>query len=328
MEKVTWTCQCGARYRFSTKAAGLKIRCRKCGRKSRLPDTGPLPFKEETPPSAPPIQFPSERDVIIEEAEPEGPVTRRTTFWGDILSGFIFFIEPTNLSALFVCWFATLITIGLLHAGSQPFAATGVVVVFVGFMFVGILSFGWLCSYYMRIVLEVAGDEDELPGTLSEGWWDATFRPLIVFVATWACLLCPAIVLIWLRNNMNLNVPILWIQAVLVLAVVMWPMAALCVSIGGVSVFARADLMLYSVARTILPYTVVWILLLITGVGAYYLVYLISAGVGGGRPLLSRHPLATVALLSLILTYSAIVAMRVIGLYYRHFKHRFAWSWE
>ena len=288
----------------------------------------PLELREEVPADPGQVQLPGLLDVIIEESESDGPVTRRSTFWGDILYSFVFLIEPANLSALFVCWFFTLVSAVLLLAGTQVFVWSRVFVLNIGLCVLGLLPLGWLGSYCMRIVLEVAGGDDELPGTISDGLIDATIRPLVVFLVTWLCLLSPAMLLVWLRYWANLSVPALWIQAAVILAVAMWPMAVLCVSIGGIGVFARADLMVYSVARTLVPYTVVWIILLGTGVGFYYLIEAIRSGVGGAPPVLGKHPLARAGLASLVLTYGAIVVMRVIGLYYRHFKHRFAWSWE
>jgi len=44
----------------------------------------------------------------------------------------------------------------------------------------------------------------------------------------------------------------------------------------------------------------------------------------GGPPL----GLGTTAVAQLIQSYALIVTMRCIGLYYRHFKHRFPWSAE
>ena len=105
-------------------------------------------------------------------------------------------------------------------------------------------------------------------------------------------------------------------------------MAVLCVSIGGITVFSRADVMVYSVLRTLGPYTVVWILVLINVAVGRYVWQGVTTSSSGGASLLWRHPPAAGALLSLCLAYSSLVAMRVIGLYYRHFRHRFAWSWE
>ena len=66
-----------------------------------------------------------------------------------------------------------------------------------------------------------------------------------------------------------------------------------------------------------------------TVLGGGYVWQLVQTRPGpGGVSYLTLHPFAGVVLWSLILAYGSVVVMRVIGLYYRHFRHRFAWSWE
>ncbi len=295
-----------------------------------MPENDPIPFADETHASQPRrVNLPGDLDVIIEESAPPAPPPfRRTTFGADLAKSLIFFIEPGSLLTIAIVWVFNATMLSLSWLGSRVFTWSRVFILNIGLLFVAMLVFGWLASYYMRLISEVADDEDELPPTLSEGPIDSMIKPLISFAGTWICLLAPAVAMIYMKNSLGLNVPNVWIWAALVLACFMWPMAVLCVSMGGLTVFARADLMLYSVMRTFWAYTVVWICLAVTAVGCYQLYVFATTGGTGGAPLLSRHPLAGLAVVSLVVTYGSIVTMRIIGLYYRHFKHKFAWSWE
>jgi hypothetical protein len=329
MSNAIWTCRCGARYRVSPAQTEKKLRCKKCGYSEQIAAKGPLPLAGDEPSSTAPIQFPADHDVIIEESEPPHPSpANRRTFGADVASSLVLPIEPQNLPAFAICTFFNLLALGLVHSVTQVVMWGNISILNFVLSIVGVAAFAWLFAYYMRIIAEVADDDDDLPTTMTGSVYDVILKPFFTFLTTWFCLLLPAIALVYLGLYCDMYVPRLWFQATLVFAVAMWPMAILCVSIGGIGIFTRADLILYTVFSTFLPYTIVWLLLLLTGACGYGLFRLLASEVAGRTPLLSRHFLAGLALLAMATTFLSIVAMRVIGLYYRHFKHRFAWSWE
>jgi hypothetical protein len=110
--------------------------------------------------------------------------------------------------------------------------------------------------------------------------------------------------------------PIIPVGALLLAGMVLWPMLALSVTMGGFSTLARVDLMALTIVKSLPVYlftvAVVFGAFLVLGVldvvkevfGLFAAVIVIGAGL-----------------------YLQIVALRMIGLYYHHFKHRFAWSW-
>lgn len=329
ISNTIWTCRCGARYRISPALAGKKLLCKKCGYSEKTALQGPLPPAGDELPSNTPIQFPSDRDVIIEESEqPRPSPTNRRTFWADVAYSLVLPIEPQNLPALAICTFFNLLALGLVYSVTQAVMWGNISILTFVLSIAGAVAFTWLFAYYMRIIAEVADDDDDLPATMTGSAYDVILRPFFTFLTTWFCLLLPAIALVYLGFYWDMYVPRVWFQATLIFAVAMWPMAILCVSIGGIGIFTRADLILYTVFSTLVPYTIVWLLLLLTGACGYGLFRLLASEVAGRTPLLSRHFLAGLVLLAMATTFLSIVAMRVIGLYYRHFKHRFAWSWE
>jgi len=295
-----------------------------------MTENDPIPFADETRATQPRrADLPCDLDVVIEEsAPPPSPSFRRTSFVADLALSLVFFIEPGSLLSIAIVWLFNAVMMSLLWLGSRVFSWSKMFILNIGLLFAAMFVFGWLSSYYMRLISAVADNEDELPQTLSDGPFETIIKPILMFVGTWICLLAPAIAMIYMKNSLGLSVPGVWIWGALTLACFMWPMAVLCVSMGGLAVFARVDLMIYSVIRTFWAYTVVWICLAVTIFGCYHLYVFAAAGGSKGGPLLARHPLAGFAVMSLVVTYGSIIAMRIIGLYYRHFKHRFAWSWE
>jgi hypothetical protein len=264
-------------------------------------------------------------DVIIEESQPEHAIIPPdTSFWSEVTFSVFFIIEPANLGALAVVWFFNLLLVAAFQFGAfmlwplSLFAAPAT-----------LLLSGCLFAYYMRIIQEAAGGDEQLPSTAGPGGaYENVLRPMFVFLATWLCLLIPALAIAIFRSAWNLNIPDAFITAVVFAGMFMWPMAVLCVSIGGITVFARADLMIASVFRTLGPYLFVWFVLMATLVGGGLVWEFIDKRPGPASPsFLAQHPVTGLVVSSLILSYGSILTMRVIGLYYRHFRHRFAWSW-
>lgn len=264
-------------------------------------------------------------DVIIEESEPQtATIPPDASFWSEVTFSAFFIIEPVNLGALAVVWFFNILLVASFQFGAfmlWPVCLLAVPAT--------LLLSGCLFAYYMRIIQEAAAGDEQLPSTTGPGGaYENVLRPMFVFLATWLYLFVPALAIAIIRTAWNLNIPDEFIKAVFYAGIFMWPMAVLCVSIGGVTVLARVDLMVANVYRTLGPYLFVWIVLMATLVGGSVIWEFINKRPGPASPsVFAQHPLTGSAFLSLILSYGSIVTMRVIGLYYRHFRHRFACSW-
>ena len=93
-------------------------------------------------------------------------------------------------------------------------------------------------------------------------------------------------------------------------------MTALCVAMGGFSTLARYDLLVVTVLKSLPVYVLTAGAVFVALSRNYLLAAVVDVlGILGGAVLIA------------IGLYLEIVAMRMIGLYYHHFKHRFAWSW-
>ena len=85
------------------------------------------------------------------------------------------------------------------------------------------------------------------------------------------------------------------------------------------------DLLVLSAVRTIVPYLATCAIVGVAlGLG-YFVLHDMEPTDAAAPPTLGSV-LPTLAVLSVVAAYTEIVTMRVIGLYYRHFSHRFLWS--
>lgn len=347
------TCTCGARYRFREESVGHKAKCKKCGEVFTLdaPETGVIPIADEgvipfakddpmrdpvavasgtasdTPfsvaaadvdlPPPPPGFIPPK--VIIEAPE------RERTYTGDLIESLVFMFRLENLPTFAIMWF--ILVIGLLIL---PFAgllgALGMFIVV-----------GWYSAFRFDVVRESAAGESCLPElTMSEGWFDGIVFPFFAWVGSWLIVMIPAIVgwgldvgfaniglfdvLLLITGDVSGQV----VSAVqnqswmflsgLVLGLFFWPMIVLCFALGGVSSLGRLDLIVETTLKTV-PVYLLTVLIMYATVAAEPLLEQLSGGM-----------LAAVLIIGLSL-YLELIALRAIGLYYHHFKDRFAWSW-
>ena len=197
-----------------------------------------------------------------------------------------------------------------------------------------IIVCGYLCAYMFNVVLGAANGEKELPKiTLTGGWWDDIFAPFFKYIATWIVALTPAIVYgVWLGGSAFASLAsggsafsdlqIIIFQFLLWLGVVAWPFAMLAVAVGGFDAFMRPDLIVYTIFRTLVPYILTCVMTALAFGSSYAIEILLATRLGAGGNLMVAQAIGWI-----VSVYFWIVAMRVIGLYYHHFKKLFAWSW-
>lgn len=208
---------------------------------------------------------------------------------------------------------------------------------------------GWYMSFQLNVVVGAAGAEEDLPTlTLTEGWWDDIVSPFFKMLATYVGVHLPAVIFLasvgMLRTALGatgagggalallqaLDVPTLVVGGLLLLAgYALWPMLVLIVAVGSVLGFVRVDL----IARTILksfPAYLLTLLIVYLSVGSGFGIAILvgiavqfPAGAFGGTTAM----FTVMPLLKIVQLFFTIIAMRAIGSYYCHFKHKFAWSW-
>ncbi len=101
-----------------------------------------------------------------------------------------------------------------------------------------------------------------------------------------------------------------------------WPIVLLCVALGGFSTLRRMDLIVQTVFRTLPAYLIT--VAMVFGTEALKQAL---ARTGTGIGAIAGGVLLLSFLSTGIAIYFEIIAVQLIGLYYHHFKDRFAWSW-
>jgi hypothetical protein len=208
---------------------------------------------------------------------------------------------------------------------------------------------GWIYAYYLNCIKEMASGEDDLPKlTLTEGILDDIIIPFFQYIGTWVVLMLPAVVYlvaVGVAAKAGLVLSLLTLDAagfsaiagtVLVpflilvgIGIFLWPIVILAVALGGMTSVYRIDLILATVFRTFLPYLATFLLVAAAFVAQVAVnAAIASGGTGTMTARLSANKLVLMLLGLGATAYFSIATMRIIGVYYRHFKHRFAWSWE
>ncbi len=223
---------------------------------------------------------------------------------------------------------------------------------------------GWLMAFMLNVVASGASGETDLPDLSVGSWLEGIILPLIKYLLSWLFAMIPFMVALGyflILDQIDFVTAIgqfgsalsggfaaafdetlggsTVMGVLLLLSLATWPMFVLVVAVGGIPCLFRIDLMVRTVIRTLPAYVVV-VVLAYLGVALPELVlgYALesvadtgsaAAGAAAGAP--ESPDLMTLLGVSILLTplviYFEIFTMRVIGLYYHHFKHRFAWSW-
>ena len=219
-----------------------------------------------------------------------------------------------------------------------------------GFFWLGVLIIsGWYMAFKISLVTWAAGDEEELPPLAAEGgFWDGVMVPFLFMLATYVFAAAPAVIFLGILNGrmaaavvttpglLGTAVPVPGSLAVLTLIALaliggfVWPMMVLIVSCGG-SILAlfRLDLIAETIVKS-LPAYLLTVLAVYAAIGGQIAATMLIWSYAGDSEDWFKD-WTTIILLPTLLVgvtlYFDVVAMRAVGYYYCHFKHKFAWSW-
>lgn len=204
----------------------------------------------------------------------------------------------------------------------------------IGGLLLGLAIEGLYCAMLLSIVLDTCAGEDELP-SLDAG--DANgvgiFKALGLFIAGTLFVLWPFagwLVLMEVSSSSLLASPLLG-MALVILGVLLWPMTMLTIAVNGFSLeHLRYDRQLATIARAPGAYLCICAALGAV-VGMAYGASLLAQGLlPGGRGVGSilARAIALLFVGSVCQVYFSFASMRIIGLFYRHYKARFAWLAE
>jgi len=198
------------------------------------------------------------------------------------------------------------------------------------------IIFGWEVSVYLSVVGETGIGSDDLPANnLTGGMYDGVIRPALFFLGAFAIVLAPAAFLVifgamGLLPDVVVELSPVWVAA----GIFLFPISLMLFAFEAPSVMFRPDLICTTIARTILPYLAIWILLLVvaalrTGLEFGNLVITHVPSLAGLEFVVDLSDMIVGAIiLKFVAVYLWLIAMRLIGLYYLHFKKRFTFKME
>jgi hypothetical protein len=259
----------------------------------------------------------SETPTAIADEERSGVLGPTRSYWADLATSFFFFLDGPNLVTFIIIVLANLWTVPLSFAGAIGLA---------GLCFVS----GYLCTFYMAVLKETAAGEDELPNV----WIDDIYSDLIFsifrFAGTWAWVLLPASIFA-LVEYVNFG-QVEWniVKLLGIIGLFFWPVVILGVALGGSFHGLWPHTIIITALVAPLPYLAMCAVLLIAAaitVLPHTDVYLSAISLVATKA--NRSLFWTVAMVNSGLSaYAMIVAMRAVGLYYRHYKRKFPWVAE
>ncbi len=358
-----FTCSCGARYKFPDTLRGKRAKCKKCGEVFTLEveDEGVIPIADEPVTTAPstfenpvaPELFtknPQQGEVFIPSGHSGSRVASASdspaldvaapsgkSFSSDVLWAFLFPAIPGNLAVFLIILFVMV---------------TGPYIPIVGFI-INIFVIGWYAAFRFAVIKSSAAGEENLPNVnVSNDFWGDFIAPLFQWAGSWIIVMLPAYLYLFAAIQQG-SIPSQVFYSVLVggiggsvqsasgmyvfylllfTGLFLWPMVALCLAMGGFSTLYRIDLILLTICKTFFSYVCIFLVIVLAVVLQQIFAGLISSRLTPTSPasvtqVIGLHFMINVVSLGTFV-YLEIVIMRLIGLYYHHYKKKFAWSWE
>jgi hypothetical protein len=289
--------KCGALIAFDSRHSGQRAKCLTCGQKFIIPEASfqkPRKVAPEPEPQADPV-----------------PGFHRAVF----LDSWKLFLRPQNVTPL-----AFVIAVICFKFFLANAACMNYLVLFI--------AWGWLFGFYFSVIAETALGGDDLPeinvgSSITFLWY--IVQPFLVFFFTLFLVELPLLIGLWLARDSGVTLPTLGhtvspvhlvLQLLGLLGIFLFPAGILATAVGQDFTLLRPDYLFAPIFRAFGPY--VTTVLLLTAV---WFIQSYAKGYVPADTIITVKNLA----LNLVAQVVAIVAMRSIGLFYRHYSCYFKW---
>ena len=293
---------CDAIIAFDSKHAGKRARCLTCGQIFIIPQKD-----DEIPKKI--------------KAEPEYKGEPVPGFYHAVfIDSWKLFFDPQNVTSLafvvaVVCF--------------KFFLAKACCMNYLSF----VLVWGWLLAFYLNIIYETAFEIDQLPQIQlsASDFLGITalvlyiIKPFLIFLYTMFIVQLPFIIALALLEDKGVTYENMWqartgfhllLQAMSVFGLFLFPMAILTTAVGNDLTLLRPDYLVVPILKAFIPYLTVVALL-------------VAASLLQIRTKQFEDPAFAITAANLVLNLAvqvvAIIAMRSIGLFFRHYSCRFRW---
>jgi hypothetical protein len=200
-----------------------------------------------------------------------------------------------------------------------------------------IMASGYFCAYMFSVIVETAGGEDKLPSLPGvTSYWEDIVRPYLCSLASFIYAFLPMLVAAAVYGYKYLALQ--WegedavfdpqgFRLIVILGIVglfIWPMVILGLALGDNLATIRPDLVFRSIIGTIGPYSVCCACLYLCAMVMIWSERSFRAATGDSMGMMVLRGIGgQVGALCL-----SLYGMRLMGLLYRHYKHRLAWAFE
>jgi len=293
---------CGALIAFDSKHCGKRARCQTCGQLFIIP------FKD--------FEKPTKIKIKIERPDPLPGF-----YYAAFVDSWKLFTKLENVTGLVFIAAAVLFKfftarLNFTVTVSGPWRSIDIYVP-LGFI-LHIAAWGFLFWYYMEIIYSIAFEVENLPEVVMGGFygliWQIT-RSMYTFFIALLVVELPLLTIAVILKITGVEFPLL-LYVFMLGGLFLFPMAILTVAIGRDLTMLRPAYLLPPILRAFKPYLATAVLLGVAGVLQSQTSQYKGQDVA---------PAASQLMLNLAVQAVAIMAMRAIGLFYRHYCCYFAW---
>ena len=187
-----------------------------------------------------------------------------------------------------------------------------------------VIVWGWLLGFYLNIIHDTAFELDTFPqinlGTSITFLW-YIIKPFLIFFSTMMVVHLPFIIALMLLQGRGITSENMWelhtgfyllLQMLFILGLFLFPAAILTTAVGEDVTLLRPDYLLAPVFKSFIPYLTVVLLLAVLCLFDIQLSQYTDCAFSG-------------LLFDFAIQIIAIIAMRSIGLFYRHYNCHFRW---
>jgi ribosomal protein S27E len=181
-----------------------------------------------------------------------------------------------------------------------------------------VAAWGFLLWYYMEIIYSTAYEQEKLPDVIVGGFYGLLWRiakSVYTFIIILFVVELPYLITALIASWMDAEWPVL-LYALMFAGLFLFPIAILTAAVGEDLTMLRPDYFLIPIFRAFKPYLVTAVLL-----GAAAVLQMHANQYSGQSPAVATGHL----LLNLTVQVIALVAMRSIGLFFRHYSCLLPW---
>jgi len=293
---------CNELIAFADKHSGKRAHCANCGQKFIIPSP------EDKKPKK--IKSPKERDEPL-------PGFYRAVFAGSLK----LFTDRQNIDGL--VFIATAVCLKFFTAGKNyTLSIPGRAYTFdlpipIGHV-LHVAAWGFLFWYYMEMIYTTAYEQDKLPDVIVGGFSGLLGRivkSVYIFIIILVVVELPYLIAALISSWMGAEWPVL-LQILMFAGLFLFPVAILSAAVGKDLTLLRPDYFLITIVRAFKPYLLTAILL-----GTAAALQLQASQYSGQSAAAATGYL----LLNLAVQVIALIAMRSIGLFFRHYSSVLPW---